>query len=124
MDKSQYFTISDYEAHRNLLRIPEEPAGSAYLGRLPTYRLVKLICRYRVNCIIIPILSLIYLRAEYRRTAGRRNYRSMVRLSDMLQYSPNGFPFSYESDNLHFAAAAWTNQRIDFENSGKQHRPD
>jgi len=39
----------------------------------------------------------------------------MIQLSDMPEYFPDGFPFSHESDVLHFAAAVWAKQRVDCE---------
>ena len=89
MDNADFFTLFGFEAHRNLMRALEEPADLAYLRRLPPYRLVKLIFRYRINCIFVPILCLIYFLTAYRQTASWRNHRRMIRLADTKQGVPN-----------------------------------
>ncbi|MEO1884939.1 MAG: hypothetical protein ABGX28_02810 [Methylococcales bacterium] len=38
----------------------------------------------------------------------------------MTQYFPDWFRIGHKSDNLHFAAAAWAKQGVDFEGFAQQ----
>ena len=124
MNDSEFFTLLGFEAHRILLHALAELAD---LACLDGYQLTVWSNSY--SAIVLTALSSQYWvwsisTQNIGESQGRRNRWCMIQLSDMPQYLSDRFRFGHESDDLHFAAAAWAKQWIDFENFGKQHSPD